>query len=377
LKTSGISFSGRFPLAMAVIFGLLILVTAILFYRITGEVTSAYRSRVMERHHELIIEQSRLVMERLRIKGVTPSPSALSKAVKRMTAERPDFLYLMILKKSSDDNFFTLKKKLPLSENLKIDLSEGTAIQDRQSIDYLKKGQLYGVADPTLYSKNKFTWQVVYQPYRVGKKNLVLQFFISAATARSSIESLNGAISSNRKILVFSSTILVIIFAVLLFLFTRNYSSLVSNLSRYMQMAADGNLDININRVADGELDELARSFNTLIEEMRDLKGKDMEQEVIPPEDQNNVIIDDLFSQGVTFLKQNNLTASVTCFEFIINHRKNSFGSYFNLGVTRAKQKNYPDSLAMFLKAQDINPDHEMTGQYIERVNRLIENNAS
>lgn len=361
---------------MAVIFGILLIVTALLFYRTTESVTDSYSEKVQERNHELIVSQSQLVMEQLYLHSVPLKPKKISAAILEITRNKPEFLYLMIFRKSADENYFTLKKKIPLSEDLAMDLTEGKTLQEGKNSEFLKKGQLNTIADPAIYKKGRFNWQHVYQPYTVGKKSLVLQFFISAAAAETTIQSLNETINNNRKILMVTSIILVVILSILFILFTQNYSSLMSNLSRYMKMAAEGNLDVNINNVDDEELNQLALSFNTLVEEMRDLKEKEQVSMNQEEENSGEDITDSLFKRGVDYLKENRLEAAITCFLFIADHREASFGSYFNLGVAYAKQKAYGESLIMFEKASKINPLHETTRKYIERVNRLLEKDA-
>lgn len=386
MKKSGITFSQRFPLAAAVLFGIMLIAMALLFYRTTGSVAKHFREKVEERHHRIIREESLLVVERLHLQKTPPVPALVAASVKQIVKARPDFLYLMIFQKSADDNYFYLRKKLPLSENLAITVKEGTILREEKKGRYLKNGLTNAVVDPTLYRRGRFTWQHLYLPYTVKKKTLILQFSLSAATTESAIEEINAIITKNRNILAAASVIIAIMLGILVILFTQNYASLLTNLSTYMKSAAEGNLDLNINQVKDGELDELARSFNTLIEEMRDLRERDRvltdtentEEAVQGKEEETGIeeMTDALFKEGVAWLKEENLERAIACFLFIAEHRVASFGSYFNLGVAYAKQKNYNESLTMFRRAQEVNPHHEMTQKYIARVMELIEKNA-
>ena len=92
--------------------------------------------------------------------------------------------------------------------------------------------------------------------------------------------------------MIILTIILIVAVTVITVIFIQNYSLLIKNLSVYIDKAAKGDLDININTTDDRELNELANSFNSLIHE---LKGKSV-----------NEPVGDLFKLGVKNLKENN-----------------------------------------------------------------------
>ena len=130
--------------------------------------------------------------------------------------------------------------------------------------------------------------------------------------------------------------------------------------------------DINLNTAADQELSELALSFNSLIEEMRDLREK--EKTILLPAEKD--LLGDAFKQGVALLKDGDYINALHLFHTIIILKQESFGSYFNMGIAYAKLQDYDNSLPMFARAKALNPRYELTDSYIEKVNKLKENYA-
>ena len=199
-------------------------------------------------------------------------------------------------------------------------------------------------------------------------------------------------------------------------LFIQNYSLFLKSLAGYFGRASRGDLAVNISAPDDDEMQELAASFNGLIEEMRVLKEREKAvseraaEEIISAgklSDERaadkkaaderaaeakvaearaaeekiaagNIAdekdpVDDMFRMGVQKLKDGNLEDAVHVFRALQLMRPESFGSYFNLGVAYAKMRSYDASLEMFDRALELNPAHELAKGYIDKVKQLKE----
>jgi tetratricopeptide (TPR) repeat protein len=135
-----------------------------------------------------------------------------------------------------------------------------------------------------------------------------------------------------------------------------------------MKKAAGGDLEVSLNPTEDVELNQLAQSFNTLIDELKDRTEKAVQDAESAQDTEEAGAI---FKTGVSLLKENRLEEAIAIFTTLTIIKPNGFGSFFNLGVAHAKKREYGKAIRMFEEAQRINPQFEVTAAYIEKVKRL------
>jgi tetratricopeptide (TPR) repeat protein len=377
------AFTKKFIIIISLIYSALIIATAFLFDRAVSMDSGTVRETIFESSNEILLERTRILADRADLRN----PGSISSAgeyLRSISMEDHDILYILVFSRTEDDNYFRLTEKFPVNSGLTMDIGERESVQDAASLSYLKEGLIRPAIDPEIYSKDHYSWQNVYQPLKVGKKTYALQFMVRPSAYMKATDSFNSVITGSRRTMLMVSAGLILCVLVLTAIFSQNHSMLVKKLSEYIQKAASGNLDINIKAAGDPELNELAMSFNTLVEEMKTRKesqegaasaGTETGGENESEED--SLIMKELFRTGVLCLKENRLSEAITIFRLIISVRPEGFSSYFNLGVACAKAKLYGESLSMFRRAREANPSYEMTDRYIERVEKLILKNAA
>jgi len=279
--------------------------------------------------------------------------------------------------------------------------------------EHLKKGVYAPTVDPSVYESGAFTWRAVYQPFRLKNRNLVVGFFSSAGRTASALTEYDASIRGIKRNVAVINAVAAALVALAVALFIQSYSLFLKNLAGYFGRASRGDLAVNISAPAGDEMQELAASFNGLIEEMRSLKEAAAQppaarpQEAVAagrseegpteaaqepaveertPADQTpgekppaatdadaNDPVDDMFKAGVRKLKEGDLDNAIHIFKALQVIRPGSFGSYFNLGVACARLRRYDEALEMFGRALEINPAHDLAKGYVEKVTQLKE----
>ena len=243
-----------------------------------------------------------------------------------------------------------------------------SALSEARSGEIIRRGLTEISVDTEIRSKNGHAWQNVFFPLPGDKKNHLVMMQSPAYNALAILRKFEE--SSNtmkiRVLIITSISMVVVIFLVLLF--THNITMFVDNLSGSMRKAAEGDLSVTLNPHADRDFSKLATSFNTLIEELRS-REKDIE-ELNQKDD-----LSDIFKMAVSTLKTGQIENAITLFNTVIILKPDSFGSFFNLGVAYARIREYEKSADMFNRALEINPEHQLTMSYIEKVKAIREKN--
>ncbi len=364
-KKNDSRISRNFITATAVVFFILIVTTALLFNWYMKKHSELLHDVIMDLNQDLLLGKIDLVMDRIE-QDQTVAVSDIKKMIRDFCTEEKGFLYVVLYSKTSDDNFFKITDTVHINRNITLKLEKRSTVREVKEVNYLKKALHRSIVEPKIYSQESLHWQNVYAPLPVGRKSMVLQFLISVEKANEAVTAFNGSYRESRIVFSAVSAVLAIAVVILSLLFSHNFTLLITSLSLYMNKAASGDLDVNLKTTDDESLNQLAQSFNSLIDELKDRNDKTGADPY-----------SEIFREGVARLKEDRLTEAVAIFTTLSMVRPEGFGSYFNLGVAHAKLKNFPTSMEMFKKALDLNPEYELTLRYIEKVQNLMAAHAT
>lgn len=368
--------SRRFIIAISIIYSALIITTSVSFHVVMSRNAGMLRDSLVSNNRDLFLGKIDGLAERLKLRNVT-TIDAIKNELRDYNTSTGDILGAIIFTKTEDENYFRITDTLFFHDDLKLELTRSEVVREQKDINYLKTGILHSAVDPDIYSQNGFFWQNVYYPYEIKNKKSVIQFLVSAARSQAAIDTYYASARSMRIFNIIFTIALVMAVIVLSVILLQNYSLLISNLSSFMKKAADGDLDVSLNQTEDDELNQLALSFNTLIDELKDKTVRSaqetpqQETEQTPAEETDGMGA--IFTTGVSLLKENRLEEAIAIFLTLTIMKPNGFGSFFNLGVAYAKKREYDRAIHMFEEAGRINPSFEVTAQYIEKVRKLQE----
>jgi tetratricopeptide (TPR) repeat protein len=403
LLKSGIS--RKFVFFVLSVFLLSILLIAVSFRYVISENAGLVRSRLMASSEELLLERTGAIMEKVKSANYR-TPADFSAALKRAVAAEPSILHILVFARTADDDYYRVLDKVPLNAAFRVEAEVKSVVALEGENEYLKRGVYAAAVDPSVYASGAFTWRNVYHPYSLNRRNLVVAFMASAGRTASALADYDRSISGIKRNVIIINIAAALLVFLAVGLFIQNYSLFLKNLAGYFGRASRGDLAVNISAPDGDEMQELAESFNGLIEEMRVLKEReravsekaaadkiagDKAVEERAPEEKSREEnaageetaeetaavekdpVDDMFRMGVQKLKDGNLEDAVHVFRALQMIRPESFGSYFNLGVAYAKMRSYDASLEMFDRALELNPAHELARGYVEKVKQLKE----
>jgi len=385
--------SRRFIIAISAIYSALIITTSVSFHVIMTRNADILKDTLISNSSDLYIGRIEVLADRLKLRNAA-TIDAVRNELRDYNASSGDILGAIIFTKTEDENYFRIADTLLFHEDLNLPITRSEVVREQKDINYLKTGLLHSAVDPGVYTQSGYTWQNVYYPFEIKNKKAVIQFLVSAARLQATIDSYAASTGGMRIFNIIFTIALVLAVIALSVIFLQNYSLLISNLSHFMKKAADGDLDVSLNQTGDDELNQLALSFNTLIDELKEKtvrtplepgtqpeqvpgreetegKGEEPRQEEETPADNDS--LGEIFTAGVSMLKENRLEEAIAIFLTLTMVKPGGFGSYFNLGVAYAKKRDYNRAIAMFEEAARINPAFEVTSQYIEKVKKLRE----
>ncbi|MCP4135563.1 MAG: hypothetical protein GY754_31630 [bacterium] len=360
--------SKKFIIIIAAIYSLLIIVTSFAFHYTMKENSDILEEILLDSNREILLEKTNFIIEKVYAqKKITLRTTR--KLLKQLCMENKGFLSVLIYSRTSDENFFFVNSIIPVNKNMNSELKKRAVVKEIKDINYLKKGYYTRSVESRVYSRNSLSWQNVYYPLIVKKKRYVLHFKMSAANISRALINYTESTKNIRLFMTILTIILVTAVLILTVLIIHNFLLLIKNLTFSLKKAARGDLSVSLNSGVQNELNELALSFNSLIEELKDKTEKSL---VRYSEDTVEESFGDIFKMGVSMLKENKLGECIAIFKTLTIIKPDGFSSFFNLGVAYAKVKDYNNSLAMFEKALEADPAHEQTLQYIERVKSLV-----
>jgi tetratricopeptide (TPR) repeat protein len=345
-----------FIVSISIIYSVLILAAAASFQYSMNAGSAILFDALKSYNEDLMGGRIGMLVERLREKGAT-SREDMRNEIENFNFGG-DILFAVFFTKTDDENYFRILHAIPLRSGFDLNLAENATVRENKKINYLRKGLLHGILDPGIYSKDGYRWQNIYYPYQIKNRKAVLQFLVSASRTEEAVKNYHDSIKNIRIFNIFMTVFLVLAVVVISGVFVQNYSLLIKNLSSRMNKAASGDLDVSLNQTSDSDLNLLALSFNTLVEELKEKTDRRGDVEGLGT----------LFSTGVAILKENRLDDAAAVFKTLTLIKPQGFSSYFNLGVAYAKKLDYANALAAFEQALKINPTHELTMTYINKI---------
>lgn len=373
MQIKRLGISTKFVTSIAAIYSILIIILAVSFHYIIKTNSGISRELILKNNEIMLMAKSEIIVKTLDLNKETIKDTyKLYEYLKTYCAADNDILYVIIYSRTQDDNFFKVKKKIPLNTSLKISLKKNSVVQEKKDTNFIREGMYDPVIDPVIYSSNGIYYQNIYYPFTINSQNLILQFIMSSSRAYTALEEYSHIFERVKTRVLIISGILVVLVIIITFLYSYNFTLLIKSLSKHLGKAAEGK-DIKLNVTEDNGLNELAITFNNVVSGLKELKKKDK----IISELENKDSFSDLFKYGVNLLKENNLDDSIAIFRSLTILKPEGFGGYFNLGVAYVKKKDYDTAVSMFRKALSIKPEHELTASYIDKVNKLRIYNGS
>ncbi|MCU0847353.1 MAG: hypothetical protein MUD12_05655 [Spirochaetes bacterium] len=354
----------KFIFTISAVFSILILAASISVHLSMKRCSSILIDSLLETNGDAMMKKTDMIIAQLESDRADTAREIKASMLKSHFSK--GIVAAVIYVKTQDENFFRILDFVKMDEAPDLGIELNTTVKENKDTNFLKKALLGKTAEPRIYEKDGMYWQSIYAPYRLKKGNAVIQLMLSAESPALVVAGFEKSLKGIRIFMVVLAIALVIAVLILAGIFIQNYSMLINNLSSYMQKAADGELNINLGSSGDKELNQLALSFNSLMEELKDKN----EKAAVDPESS-------LFNLGVQLLKENRVEDSISVFKTLIITRPDSFGSYFNLGVGFAKIGDYHSSASMFEKAAAINPSDELTSRYLEKIRSNLAGNET
>ncbi|MCX7677864.1 MAG: tetratricopeptide repeat protein [Spirochaetes bacterium] len=265
--------------------------------------------------------------------------------------------------RTADESYFRVLSKISFNATFTIPIERGALVASHFGSEYLKKGLLRPTVEPAVHMHNSIAWLNVYYPFTFQNRNAVLCVMVSSTENLEAIKDYQRSLAMQKKIVLAVHFVAAVVVISILFFFIRNYQLILRYLASSLQRAKAGDFSVSISAAGDDELFEVASSFNSLIEELKTLKGKHVHA--------SENVLAKIFTMGVEKLKKGECEDAIHLFYTLTLFRPESFGSFFNLGVAYAKMRRYEESLQMFDRALEMNPQHELALLYKTKVQDL------
>lgn len=382
MKRKVLLFTKKFAISIAALYSLFIVAQAILFNYTLNLNSQALQATVMEAQNALLTDTANLIVYKAALKQPTDTLQAAA-MLKHEAGKTNDVLHIIIFAPTEDESYFKPMQNISLAGGATLGIDKGPISLGSQ---WLRKGLASAVADPAVYEDNGCHWKNVFVPMTIGKAKFSVMFMFAAEAGLQITKAFNSATNRSANIMLVATALLVLGVICVTMLFSQSHSFLMRRLASTIQNAADGNLDVKITAGGDKEIDAIAASFNTLIDELKAVKTEPQKEQSVKPEqpsvekseekptqrDAYQGTFKTIFKYGVSLLKENKPVQALGIFGYIISIDGNSFGAYFNSGVALAKIGKYQDAITMLKTAQSINPAYETTASYIHRLQKLI-----
>jgi len=350
------NFTRKYIFITGILFSILILLTSILFI-----ISIKYSSSIVEALSDKIIEQNIITRGRLLIDNMKKEKrKALPAIIKYSSHYRKidSQLYdLIVYKRTSDDHYF--KKLASISGGI-VKKPKDISFVGKDAI--MQKGMIHPAFDSVPFKKETHVLYSLYHPLHINKKKYLCQIIMINPDAKTLVNLFN---TNTSRLKFFMALVIVLIAGGVITLtlsFMSNYENFIKKLTESIKNAVSGSYN-TITSHPNDELFEFADSFNKLIEDMKSRDSSDGDE-----------ILQLFFKNAVSHLKNKEVTRSKHIFESILSIKPDSFGSLFNLGTIYAKEQHLEVALSYFEKASALNPHHELTKNYINKVKNMMGN---
>ncbi len=361
-------FSKKFLLTIALVYSLFIVASSVIIYltfsvseKKTGQILYTENIKYQSRILNLIVENQENIPE---------SPEGLMEILRKNYKGKEGVLSLIIFKKTDDDNYFRVIDILKLYGLFDPKISRGQNVTVKKGVEILKNGFSYSTYDRQIYTDGIVKWQNIYQPVTIGKQKFLINGLISVVEQEKIIKSIDSRNSLYRTILFIISALIMLGVIVSTCLFYQNYSGILKGLASHFDQAAQGNFNVRIKQTDDIDFNRLADSFNSFVDSLMDKKTITMGSEDYLA--YINSRSNQLFQEGVSLIKENAFEDALESFRVLEILKPDSHAVVFNLGVIYAKMKRYMEAMVMFERAIKIDPDHELSLRYKEKVVKLL-----
>ncbi len=366
LKTG---ISKRFVIIISVIFATLILSLSLTFNFLLNENYSLLERVLMRNQEDVLTEKAGAIVMSAR-EGAARGANGVAARLRRQMSEDRSLMGAIIFSQTADENYFRVIEVVTSDSSFDPGLKRGDVVRENRGINYLRQAVARPAVDPAIQTDRGLYWYNVYTPLQASPSirsgGQVVQLIVSASQTMTTLNEYSSLVRTMKRYIIITNIAAVLVVIFVLLHFMQNFSFLIKSLSKTLRKASQGEFVSGMNGAMDEELAELAESFNSLIDEMKELREKERQMSL-----ETRYSLNDIFKSGVQNLKENRLDDAVALFRTLLLFNPESFGGYFNLGVAYAKMKEYGNSLAMFRRAYDLNPSHEMTAAYIEKIERL------
>ncbi len=350
-------------IGISIVFFFLVALMTFSFHYMIGKNSAFLRSLVMRTGEEYALARASMIVERMAISR-KDSAESLGAELRRYASADSSVLGVLIFARTADDRYFRVLYRNSLHASFRIDVESGSVVMPEHFNEYLQKGLFAPAVDPIIHTSGAFAWRNVYHPFRMERRNLVICFMVSSLGGLAVLDEYETSIEKLKRVIVIIHSLAAVAVVAFLAFFLHYYRLLLNALAHFMKRASRGDLSVSISAVEGDELEELATSFNNLVEELRVMKER---EKSISPRD----TLDDVFKAGVEKLKAGMLEDAMHIFSALTILRPESFGSYFNLGVAYAKMRRYTESIEMFDRALAANPHHAIAHSYRQKVHEL------
>jgi tetratricopeptide (TPR) repeat protein len=354
----------RYIIFITTVYTLTVVIYGIAYYALNNYNLSILKETSSSLQEEVIVEKA---LMRSMSAALTKADSLSRFANSLADLYRNDraAMAMVLFRPTDDENYFRVARRILLDPDFTIPFHAGKNVKGPKSSKYLKLGRSAPVVDPSLYKQGSTLFQYLHFPVTFKKKRYIATIVLSQEALMGKISHYTDKTRWTRYLIMTMSILLIIASIIATIVLAQNFEVIIKNMTSFVQRAAEGDLEVTMSEPKDEDLKTFAQSFNSLLDEMKQMNSKETTQK----QQQRN----DLFNRGVEAMKENNLEQARAMFLALVELYPTSHGSHFNLGVIHARQKDYAVSARHFKKAVELDPEDQTGKDYLARVEAIIE----